>query len=120
MDKTIKTLIFIGILCGLRGYVIAQESVNAAGGDALGFGGSASYSVGQVYFTTIGENGTTVAQGVQQAAIPTVSEWGLLILMLLVIIIGVQCLKAIDESKLNSQITPNFGFTQISSNKKAK
>ena len=46
--------------------VQAQESVNATGGDASGSGGSASYSVGQVVYTT--NTGTTgsVAQGVQQ------------------------------------------------------
>jgi len=46
--------------------VTAQESVNATGGDASGSGGSASYSVGQVVYTTnTGANGS-VAQGVQQ------------------------------------------------------
>lgn len=45
----------------------AQESINATGGDATGNGGSASYSVGQlVYTTNIGSTGS-VAQGVQQA-----------------------------------------------------
>ena len=44
----------------------AQEGVNAAGGDALGSGGSASYSVGQVaYQVHSGSNGS-VAEGVQQ------------------------------------------------------
>ena len=46
---------------------IAQERVNAAGGNASGSGGSASYSVGQVVYTTnTGTNGS-VAEGVQQA-----------------------------------------------------
>ncbi|MDD4385775.1 MAG: T9SS type A sorting domain-containing protein [Bacteroidales bacterium] len=46
--------------------VQAQESINATGGDASGSGGSASYSVGQmVYTTNAGTNGS-VAQGVQQ------------------------------------------------------
>jgi len=46
--------------------VSAQESVNATGGDASGSGGSASYSVGQVVYTTnVGTNGS-VSQGVQQ------------------------------------------------------
>ncbi len=45
----------------------AQETVSATGGDATGTGGSASYSVGQVAYTTMtGANGT-VASGVQQA-----------------------------------------------------
>lgn len=36
---------------GLTG-LLAQESVNATGGNASGSGGSASYSVGQVFFAT--------------------------------------------------------------------
>ena len=44
----------------------AQESPTASGGDATGSGGSSSYSVGQVVYTTnTGSNGS-VAQGVQQ------------------------------------------------------
>lgn len=45
--------------------VSAQESVNASGGNASGSGGSVSYSVGQLVFTT--STGTTgsVEQGVQ-------------------------------------------------------
>ncbi len=44
----------------------AQESVNATGSSASGSGGSVSYSVGQVIYTTnTGTNGS-VAQGVQQ------------------------------------------------------
>lgn len=44
----------------------AQEIVSATGGDANGSGGSSSYTVGQVvYTTTIGTNGS-IAQGVQQ------------------------------------------------------
>ncbi len=50
---------------GLSG-LQAQESINATGGNAAGSGGSASYSVGQVVYTTnTGTNGS-VAQGVQQ------------------------------------------------------
>lgn len=46
--------------------VSAQTSVNATGGNASGSGGSASYSVGQVVYTTnTGTNGS-VAEGVQQ------------------------------------------------------
>ena len=60
----LSALLLLGLgLTGLQ----AQESVNATGGDALGSGGSASYSVGQVVYTTnTGTNGS-VAQGVQQA-----------------------------------------------------
>ncbi len=51
---------------GLTG-MQAQEGVNASGGDALGSGGSVSYSVGQITYTTAtGSNGYSVAEGVQQ------------------------------------------------------
>lgn len=46
--------------------VSAQTSVNATGGDALGSGGSASYSVGQVVYTTNTGTTGTLEQGVQQ------------------------------------------------------
>jgi hypothetical protein len=57
-------ILFLGFsITGLH----AQESVNTAGGNASGSGGSVSYSVGQIVYTTnTGDNGT-VAQGVQQA-----------------------------------------------------
>ena len=60
----LSAVLLLGLgLTGLQ----AQTSVNATGGDALGSGGSASYSVGQVVYTTnTGTNGS-VAQGVQQA-----------------------------------------------------
>jgi hypothetical protein len=44
----------------------AQTSVNASGKDASGSGGSASYSVGQVVYTTNTGTSGSVAQGVQQ------------------------------------------------------
>ncbi len=44
----------------------AQESINTAGGNASGSGGSVSYSVGQVFYTTNSDANTSVAQGVQQ------------------------------------------------------
>ena len=51
---------------GLIG-VQAQTSVNASGGDASGNGGSVSYSVGQIVYTSDKGNGGTVDQGVQHA-----------------------------------------------------
>ena len=55
------------LLLGLGG-LHAQQATTAAGGEATGTGGTASYSVGQVvvYTTNTGTNGS-VAQGVQQA-----------------------------------------------------
>ena len=44
----------------------AQESVNVGGDNALGSGGSVSYSVGQVVYTTNSGTTGTVSQGVQQ------------------------------------------------------
>ncbi len=103
MVNRIKILIFLGMMLGVYGHVIAQRSVNAGGGDAIGAGGTASFSIGQIFYTTIGNNGTTVAQGVQQAsqlqAIPTMSEWGFMILMLLFVIIGVQSLKSSKSAR---------------------
>ncbi|NVN95764.1 MAG: T9SS type A sorting domain-containing protein [Bacteroidetes bacterium] len=59
----LNAVLLLGIgLTGLQ----AQESINATGGNAAGSGGFASYSVGQlVYTTNTGTNGS-VAQGVQQ------------------------------------------------------
>ena len=59
----LSAILLLGLgLTGLQ----AQTSVNATGGDASGSGGSVSYSVGQVVYTTnTGTNGS-VAQGVQQ------------------------------------------------------
>lgn len=62
--KKLKTSVLF-LLLGLGG-LSAQEAAVAAGGDATGAGGSSSYSVGQVVYTTnTGTNGS-MAQGVQQ------------------------------------------------------
>jgi hypothetical protein len=59
----LSAVLLLGLgLTGLQ----AQESVNATGGDATGSGGSASYSVGQVVYTTNTGTSGSVAQGVQQ------------------------------------------------------
>lgn len=64
MKQTITNIAFI--LLGLGG-VHAQETPTATGGVATGTGGTVSYSVGQVIYTTnTGINGSTT-QGVQQA-----------------------------------------------------
>ncbi len=63
-----KKLILSAILLsglGLTG-LHAQESVNAAGGNASGSGGSASYSIGQVAYQTHNGTSGSVAEGVQQ------------------------------------------------------
>jgi hypothetical protein len=50
---------------GLTG-VQAQNSEPATGGNVSGSGGSASYSIGQVFYTTTTNLNGSVAQGVQQ------------------------------------------------------
>ncbi len=47
-------------------HVRAQESIVASGGEATGTGGSSSYSIGQVSYTSNQGTGGSVEQGVQQ------------------------------------------------------
>jgi hypothetical protein len=61
--KTITSIAFL--LLGLGG-LHAQESPTSSGGEATGTGGTASYSVGQVVYTTATGTNGSVAQGVQQ------------------------------------------------------
>jgi hypothetical protein len=62
MKKLVLSILHI-FLCNL---LQAQFAIPATGGNASGTGGSVSYSVGQVVYTTnTGTNGTS-AQGVQQ------------------------------------------------------
>jgi len=44
----------------------AQETILASGGDATGSGGSASYSIGQVFYTAHQHPEGTITEGVQQ------------------------------------------------------
>ncbi len=58
--------LFLGIfLLMATGALQAQQSANAAGGDATGSGGTVAFSVGQISNQTNG-SGTTVSTGVQQ------------------------------------------------------
>jgi hypothetical protein len=61
----ISTLVLVLACTGLN--VSAQESVNAAGGDATGSGGSVAYSIGQVFFTSQSNSSGSLSEGVQQA-----------------------------------------------------
>ena len=62
MKKLIYLVVFAVSLTGLQ----AQESTTASGGEASGEGGTVSYTVGQVAYST--HTGTTgsVAEGIQQ------------------------------------------------------
>ena len=65
MTRNNTTTSLVLLLLGI-GSLHAQETVPATGGDASGTGGSSSYTVGQVIYTSsTGTNGS-VAQGVQQ------------------------------------------------------
>ena len=57
------TLPLIGI--GAKG-LQAQQTIPASGGNATGSGGSVSYTVGQITYTTYTGTNGSVAQGVQQ------------------------------------------------------
>jgi hypothetical protein len=61
--KTITGVMFLFL--GI-GSIHAQENVTASGGEGTGTGGTVSYSIGQIVYTTnTGSNGS-VSQGVQQ------------------------------------------------------
>jgi hypothetical protein len=62
-----KTITSIAFLLLSLGGLHAQEALPAAGGEAKGVGGSSSYTVGQVVYTTNTANSGSLAQGVQQA-----------------------------------------------------
>lgn len=60
-----KTIVFLMIIAGLT-ELCAQIVITSTGGTANGSGGSISYSVGQVVYTTNTGTSGSVAQGVQQ------------------------------------------------------
>ena len=62
--KKIMTIIAF-LLLGLAG-LYAQEGLTASGGEATGAGGTASYSVGQVFYTSNTGSTGIVSQGVIQ------------------------------------------------------
>jgi hypothetical protein len=66
MMKSLKKSIIISLLFFSANVIMAQETIPASGGNASGSGGTVSYTVGQVVYTTnTGTNGS-LAQGVQQ------------------------------------------------------
>lgn len=59
------------LLLGMGMALQAQQATTAAGGDAIGSGGSISYSIGQVlYISNTGDSGK-INEGVQQPSLPT-------------------------------------------------
>lgn len=64
--KQLKLCIVFLLGIGLTVNLQAQEAIPATGGNASGSGGTASYTIGQVFYSTsTGTNGS-VAEGVQQ------------------------------------------------------
>ena len=64
-NKKVKLFAVLLLGLGLTG-LQAQQAIPSTGGDASGSGGSASYSIGQVVYTTNGAATGVEAQGVQQ------------------------------------------------------
>lgn len=62
--KTILLAICIGAISYQHAF--AQQSLNAAGGNASGSGGTVSYSIGQIDYAFKGNTTFTLAEGVQQ------------------------------------------------------
>jgi hypothetical protein len=66
IEKLLLNVLFTLMLMGTH-TTFSQESVHASGGEASGNGGLVSYSVGQLVYTLVSDNGGSLAQGVQQA-----------------------------------------------------
>ena len=79
MKKLNLTLFFV---CVLQ-LSYSQEIVPSTGGDATGTGGTSSFTVGQVFYTSNTSSTGSVSQGIQQAfEIQTLSNPGLLTVQL--------------------------------------
>ncbi len=63
--KKLKLSTVLLFVIGLTG-IQAQNTIPATGGNAIGAGGTASYTIGQVVYTTNTGTSGSVAQGVQQ------------------------------------------------------
>lgn len=61
------TKLLIGFcLFGYGTIIMAQNTIPATGGNANGTGGSSSYTIGQIVYSTLSETTGSVIQGVQQ------------------------------------------------------
>ncbi len=60
--------VLLSTLFLIFGFILlqAQESIAAAGGESTGFGGTVSYTIGQMFYMTSVDNSTSIAEGVQQ------------------------------------------------------
>jgi hypothetical protein len=62
--KTATAIIVLLAFCNTQAN--AQQAIIAAGGDAIGSGGTMSYSIGQIDYITLDDAGGIATQGVQQ------------------------------------------------------
>ena len=58
-------ILFCVLMTGIGAY--AQSAVSASGGESLGSGGSASYTIGQTFYSTNVITNGQISEGVQQA-----------------------------------------------------
>jgi hypothetical protein len=65
MNKSKKVLLGTGLVLGTLG-MNAQQNTVASGGDAIGIGGSVSFSVGQIDYITATGSGGRMTLGLQQ------------------------------------------------------
>jgi hypothetical protein len=66
MKKKIECFIVFLFCCGFCIPLQGQETIPATGGNSSGSGGSVSYTVGQIVYSTFSGTNGTVVQGVQQ------------------------------------------------------
>jgi hypothetical protein len=64
MNLLKKTFLFVIVLLATQ-LVCSQEAIPVSGGEATGSGGSGSYTVGQVFYTTHTGTKGSLSQGVQ-------------------------------------------------------
>jgi hypothetical protein len=65
--KQKRKILCVLLLCGFWTIAIhAQETIPTTGGNVTGSGGSVSYTVGQILYSTLSGTNGTVTQGVQQ------------------------------------------------------
>ena len=65
---------FLFITLLISGSVHAQQNTVTAGRDAVGSGGTSSYSIGQVFYTMLSAGNASVGAGVQQTYIEAFSS----------------------------------------------
>lgn len=66
MKKPKPIAVSIALILLFSASTLAQQALKSGGGDATGTGGSAGFTVGQIFYTTENGEGGSFAQGVQQ------------------------------------------------------